>query len=117
LDDIHPKSKEYNSFCNEYLINNSLPADINQLFIIENILQPSLRVKKILTKDFEEYLRSNNVMLSLSGCLFVKHEVKKGLFIEFLKNLKELRNSYEAEMKNIQKILLNIHFITCDKKL
>jgi len=56
-------------------------------------------------------------MLSLSGCLFVKHEVKKGLFIEFLKNLKELRNSYEAEMKNIQKILLNIHFITCDKKL
>jgi len=116
FDDIHPKSKEYNSFCNEYLINNSLPVDVKQLFIIENILQPSLRVKKILTKDFEEYLRSNNVMLSLSGCLFVKHEVKKGLFIEFLKNLKELRNSYEAEMKKHSKDSVEYSFYNMRQK-
>jgi len=116
FDDIHPKSKEYNSFCNEYLINNSLPTDIKQLFIIENILQPSLRVKQILTKDFEEYLRSNNLMLSLSGCLFVKHEVKKGLFIEFLKNLKELRNSYEAEMKKHSKDSVEYSFYNMRQK-
>ncbi len=116
FDDIHPKSKEYNSFCNEYLINNSLPTDIKQLFIIENILQPSLRVKQILTKDFEEYLRSNNLMLSLSGCLFVKHEVKKGLFIEFLKNLKELRNSYEAEMKKYSKDSVEYSFYNMRQK-
>ncbi len=116
FDDIHPKSKEYNSFCNEYLINNSLPVDVKQLFIIENILQPSLRVKKILTKDFEEYLRSNNLMLSLSGCLFVKHEVKKGLFIEFLKNLKELRNSYEAEMKKYSKDSVEYSFYNMRQK-
>jgi DNA polymerase elongation subunit (family B) len=116
FDDIHPKSKEYNSFCNEYIINNSLPTDIKQLFIIENILQPSLRVKQILTKDFEEYLRSNNLMLSLSGCLFVKHEVKKGLFIEFLKNLKELRNSYEAEMKKHSKDSVEYSFYNMRQK-
>ncbi len=116
FDDIHPKSKEYNSFCNEYLINNSLPVDVKQLFIIENILQPSLRVRKILTKDFEEYLRSNHVMLSLSGCLFVKHEVKKGLFIEFLKNLKELRNSYEAEMKKYSKDSVEYSFYNMRQK-
>jgi len=116
FDDLHPKSKEYNSFCNEYLINNSLPTDIKQLFIIENILQPSLRVKQILTKDFEEYLRSNNLMLSLSGCLFVKHEVKKGLFIEFLKNLKELRNSYEAEMKKHSKDSVEYSFYNMRQK-
>jgi len=55
-------------------------------------------------------------MLSLSGCLFVKHEVKKGLFIEFLKNLKELRNSYEAEMKKYSKDSIEYSFYNMRQK-
>lgn len=97
FDDIHPESKEYNSFCNEYLINNSLPEKIKELYIIENILQPSLIVKKIPIETFQNYLKSKQIMLSLSGCLFVKHEIKEGLFIEFLKYLKNLRNTYEKQ--------------------
>mgnify|MGYP001161687325 CR=1 FL=1 len=103
FEDIHPNSKEYNSFCNEYLINNSLPDKLEYLYIIENILQPSICVKKILVKDFEKYLKENNLILSLSGCLFIKHEIKEGLFIEFLKNLKELRNTYEKERDKYKK--------------
>lgn len=97
FDDIHPNSKEYNSFCNEYLINNSFPEKLDYLYIVEDILKPSIRVKKINIKEFENYLKTNNLIVSLSGCLFIRHEQKEGLFIEFLKNLKELRNTYEKQ--------------------
>jgi len=80
-----------------------LPDKLEYLYIIENILQPSICVKKILVKDFEKYLKENNLILSLSGCLFIKHEIKEGLFIEFLKNLKELRNTYEKERDKYKK--------------
>lgn len=97
FDDIHPSSKEYNSFCHEYLINNSMPQGTEHLYIIEDILKPIIKVIKVPVKDFENYLKTNNLILSLSGCLFSKHEIKKGLFIDFLKNLKDLRNNYEKE--------------------
>ncbi len=103
FDDVHPNSKEYNSFCNEYLINDSLPTDPDFLYIIEDILKPTIKIIKIPVKSFENYLKTNNLILSLSGCLFVKHETKKGLFIDFLKNLKDLRNNYEKERDQFKK--------------
>jgi len=103
FDDIHPNSREYNSFCHEYLVNDSLPKDIEYLYIIENVLKPSVKIVKVPTKTFQNYLFSNNLILSLSGCLFTKHETKKGLFIEFLKNLKDMRNNYEKERDKFKK--------------
>lgn len=97
INDIHPESKEYNSFCNEYLLNNRIPESIKQLYIIENILQPTITVKIIDSNSIQEYLKKNNLILTLTGALFTKHEVKEGLFIEFLKNLKNLRNEYEKK--------------------
>ena len=97
FDDIHPESKEYNSFCNEYLVNDSLPTNTEFLYIIEDVLKPSIKIIKIPIKTFENYLKTNNLILSLSGCLFTKHEIKKGLFIDFLGNLKKLRADYEKE--------------------
>ncbi len=96
IEDSHPNSKEYNSFCNNYLLNGEISSS-EHIFIIENILQPTIRVNCIKATDIEQYLKQNNVSLTLSGCLFLKHEVKEGLFIEFLKNLKNLRNQYERE--------------------
>ena len=103
FDDIHPDSKEYNSFCNEYLVNDSLPAGVEFLYIIEDILKPTIKIIKISTKSFENYLKSNNLILSLSGCLFLKHETKKGLFIDFLKDLKNFRNDYERQRDQFKK--------------
>jgi len=97
FDEIHPSSKEFNSFCNSYLINNELPAETPNLYIIENISQPTLSIKIIETKNVENYLKQNQLGLTLSGSLFVKHEIREGLFIEFLKNLKNLRNNYEKK--------------------
>jgi hypothetical protein len=97
FDDIHENSKEYNSFCNNYLINDEIPADLQYLYVIEDVLQPSLKITKIDANKFQDYLKQNNLIVSLSGCLFVKHEVKEGLFIHFLKNLKSLRNEYEKK--------------------
>lgn len=97
FDDLHPESKEYNSFCNSYLLNNELPEDLQYLYIIENILQPTVQIKKIKSVDFADYIKEKNLILTLSGCLFYKHEIKEGLFIEFLKNLKNLRNYYEKK--------------------
>ena len=103
FDNIHPKTKEYNSFCHEYLINDSLPTEVQNILIIKNILQPSIEIISIKTKDFEEYVKTNNLIISLSGCLFTKHESKKGLFIDFLKNLKNMRNEYEKSRDQYSK--------------
>jgi len=103
FDDIHPNSKEYNSFAHEYLINDSLNQPLDYLYVIENILKPTIKIIKLPIKSFGEYLKSNNLILSLSGCLFTKHEVKQGLFIGFLKNLKEMRNQYEKQRDKFKK--------------
>ncbi len=115
FDDIHPRSKEYNSFCHDYLINNELPQ-IQHLYIIENILKPTIKIIKIPTKSFENYLKENNLIISLSGCLFVKHEIKKGLFTDFLKNLKEFRNNYEKERDKFQKGTYDYNFFEMRQK-
>jgi DNA polymerase elongation subunit (family B) len=103
FDDIHPNSKEYNSFCNEYLINDSLPPKLEQLYIIEDILKPTIRIIKIPIKTFGNYLKSNNLILSLSGCLFLKHEVKRGLFIDFLRDLTDMRGNYDKKKLEFEK--------------
>jgi DNA polymerase elongation subunit (family B) len=43
------------------------------------------------------------LILSLSGCLFLKHETKRGLFIDFLKDLKDMRNNYEKKKNEFEK--------------
>jgi len=97
FDDIHPSSKEYNSFCNEYLINDSLPPKLDDLYVIEDILKPTIKIVKVPVKNFTDYIKSKNLILSLSGCLFAKHKVKEGLFIGFLKYLADLRKDYEKK--------------------
>lgn len=97
FDDIHPSSKEYNSFCHEYLINNGFPNELDYLYVIEDILKPSIKITKIPIKTIDSYLKNNNLIMALSGCLFTKHESKRGLFIDFLKNLKDMRNQYEKQ--------------------
>jgi len=97
FDDIHPNSKEYNSFCNDYLLNGEISNQPPFLYVIEDILQPTIRIITIKSSEIENYLKTNQLSLTLSGCLFTKHENREGLFIEFLKNLKNLRNAYEKK--------------------
>ena len=97
FDDIHPNSKEYNSFCHDYLLNDEISKEFDYLYVIEDVLQPAINIKKIDIKSFADYLKEKNLMVTLSGCLFYRPEVKEGLFIEFLKNLKDLRNQYEKK--------------------
>jgi len=116
FDDIHPNSKEYNSFAHEYLVNDSFPQEVEFLYIIEDVLKPSIKIIKIPIKTFENYLKSNNLILSLSGCLFLKHEIKKGLFIDFLKDLKNFRNDYEKERDKFKKGTLEYNFFEMRQK-
>jgi DNA polymerase elongation subunit (family B) len=101
--DSHPNNKEYNSFCNEYLINDSTLTDTDYLYIVENVSLPTIKIIKLPINEFKNYLIKNNILVSLSGCLFMKHEMKKGLFIDFLKNLKSMRNEYEKERDKFKK--------------
>jgi DNA polymerase elongation subunit (family B) len=118
VDAIHTNSKDYNSFCGEYLINDTkfdseftqkygsylidptTGDTIPKIYIIEDILQPNLKINMVSIYDFEKYLKQKQLIISLSGCLFMKHEVQPGLFINFLKNLKQLRTSYEKQKNN-----------------
>ena len=95
ITDIVDKSKEYNTFAYNYLLNNEFNSDY--VYIIENINEPNICIKKILSENIDQYLKSNNVCLSLSGCLFYTHEKEIGLFSDFLKTMKSKRNEYKAK--------------------
>jgi len=87
--------KEYNSFTYNYLLNGEFNSDY--IYIIENINEPTIQVRKILSSDFEKYLKSNDLSVTLSGALFSKHEKEIGLFSEFLKNMKARRDNYKKK--------------------
>jgi DNA polymerase elongation subunit (family B) len=134
IDAMHTNSKDYNSFCGEYLINNTkfdsefiqkygpyiidpTTGDVTpKIYIIEDILQPNLKINMVSIHDFEKYLKEKQLILSLSGCLFKKHEVQPGLFIDFLKNLKQLRTNYEKQKNNFDENSLEFSFYDMRQK-
>lgn len=93
--EIHPKAKEYNTFIHDYLLNNEI--NIDNIYIIENVNEPTLKIIMIKAAEFEKYLKDNNLIISISGILTLKHDLKKGLFTKFLIEMKEMRNKYKKE--------------------
>ena len=93
IDEIHDGSAEYNNFCYDYLLN----AEINHksLYVIENINQSNIQINKVLSESLSEYLKKNNLILTLTGCLFYKQEYKLSLFSNWLKSMKDLRKEYK----------------------
>jgi hypothetical protein len=95
FEETHPKAEEFNTFAHNYLLDSKLDAKVQAISIIENITSPKMKIHKILVEDFENYLKENQLIFTLTGCLFYKHERKKSLFVEFLTRMKEMRNEYK----------------------
>lgn len=96
MERMHKNAEEYNSFCYEYLINNSKKLNPDDpLYIIENYNETSLKIKKIQIKDFYNYIIEKNLLVTLSGGLFYKHNNKIGLFSDWLKEMYILRKQYQ----------------------
>lgn len=97
IEEIHDEAREYNTFCYDYIINNDISNQPQGLYIIENIMEPTIRITRILTEDLEQYLKDNELIITLTGCLFDKHEKNPGLFIPFLNRMYQLRKEYKKK--------------------
>ena len=93
---INPFDKEYNDLAYKYIINQE---DLtNQIRIIENYSNPNYKIITIDGKDFPDYLKENNLGVTISGTLFKTHENELSIFYNFLNELYTLRNQYKKQM-------------------
>lgn len=92
----NPLDREYNLHAYNWIINHD---DFDcPLRIVENYNEPSYRIITIDGKNFQNYLKENNIGITISGTLFKTHETELSLFYNFLNELYTLRNQYKDEM-------------------
>jgi len=93
IDEIHEQNNEYNNFCYDYLLNNKINS--KSIYVIEDINQSSIKVNQVISDRIDSYLKDNNLILTLTGCLFYKHEHKNSLFSIWLKTMLKIRKEYK----------------------
>ena len=97
IDEIntHNVNPEFNSFCYDYLLSGEIQH--KSIYVIENINQPNIRIIQVLAETIDEYLKKNQLILTLTGCLFFKHEKKLSLFYSWLESMGKMRKEYIKE--------------------
>jgi len=97
IDEINPLNThvEFNTFCYDYLLNGEIQH--KSIYMIENINQPNIRIIQLLSETLDEYLKKNDLILTLTGCLFYKHEKKISLFASWLEQMGKMRKQYIAK--------------------
>ncbi|MFW6219347.1 MAG: DNA polymerase domain-containing protein [bacterium] len=97
MERIHKEAQEYNSFCYDMFINGGERFTSGELYILENFNEPTLRINKVNVNNFHDYLKQNNLIVTLSGALFKKHDTKLGLFSDWLELMANRRNQYKKD--------------------
>lgn len=97
VDELSPHNTyiELNQFCYDYLLNNEFKH--KTINIIENINSPSIRIVQVLAETLESYLKKNDLILTLTGCMFNTHQKKLSLFTDWLSKMTDLRKQYKNE--------------------
>lgn len=93
ITDINPKSFDVNSFSYEYIINNEFNSDY--IYVLENEYSPNIKITKIDSSDFINYMNRNNIGMTISGCFFYQHEYYEGILNKFLRNRLSMRKKYK----------------------
>lgn len=97
IDEIHPESEEYNTLVYDYCFNPEFKNHIRPMYIVEDISSPDIKVKKYTSEQLYDYIKEKELIVTLSGCLFYKHEKKLGLFYNFLNDMYKMRKQYQKE--------------------
>jgi DNA polymerase elongation subunit (family B) len=97
---IHPNYREYNSFVYDWLINREVRTDY--IYIVQNYNNPNLTILKLDAKEFDNFLKNNQLIITLSGAIFYRHDRLQSLFYNFLSESKRLRDQYKAARKKAE---------------
>lgn len=103
---IHHEYREYNMWVYDYLNyvdpNSKNPTDNKELmkqrypdgvWVIFNPNNSNTYMKQLSIDEIYEFI--NQEIISLSGCMFVKHRKKMGLFVDMLNDFKQLRSHHK----------------------
>jgi len=96
---------EYNTFAYDYVFDE---PKVNSVYVLINCDSKPLKIDKWSVEYLKKRL-DEDLVLTCTGCLFYKHDVKRGLFFEFLQELGKMRKDFERkalqvddeELKNI----------------
>jgi DNA polymerase elongation subunit (family B) len=101
IDEIHENNNEYNTFSYDYLLNNEM--NYKSIYIIEDINKSSIQINQVLSETLKEYLKKNQLILTLTGCLFYKHEKLMSIFSSWLESMAQLRKQYKKKRNEFDK--------------
>lgn len=91
---IHKNSEDYNIYMYDYLINNDINK-YNEILVLENYNEPNIKVNKIKSSNFQEYIIKNNLIPTITGALFYTHEFKKSIIYDFINDRLRMRKEYK----------------------
>lgn len=99
LNIIHTNYQNYNAAIYSYLLDdkNTFESKYPELYIIQDVNTPYEHVIKLSNKQAMEYL--NKYIITISGCCFLKHEEKLGIFTNMLESFSKERKQYQTDMK------------------
>jgi len=97
---IHPENPGFNMFGYDYLFmkEEELEKKYNKIYIIENPNETDISLQSYNLLNAKSIIQK--FIITLSGCLFFKHEYKTGMFINFLTNMGIMRKNYKKERDN-----------------
>ena len=111
LNNIHSKRKEYNYFVYDYIFDDNEESTRKKypfVYVIKDINSPGMYIEKLSFDDTLKFI--NQYSLTITGCMFTKHEDYLGLFTETLINLKAMRKKYKNKMFEFEKGSDNFNF-------
>lgn len=108
FDDIHPEGLEVNTFSYEYIINDNFNSDF--IYILENDYSPKMKITKIDSSKFIDYIKDNGLCLNISGSLFYNHETKDGIMNKFITERMSLRKTYKNKRDQFEEESLQYEF-------
>jgi DNA polymerase elongation subunit (family B) len=93
---IHPENPTYNQFAYDFMFTEKeedLEEKYSKIYIIENPGDSNTSMRTYGLQDTRNIIQK--FIITLSGCLFFKHETKTGMFIDFLNNTGNMRKEYK----------------------
>jgi DNA polymerase elongation subunit (family B) len=94
IDMIHTKHESYNEFVYDYIFDpfSNIKEKYKLLYLINNAGNSNLYIEKLNVDDLLDKLK--NLVIAINGACYLKHEIKTGIFVNFLNEMSQLRKSY-----------------------
>jgi DNA polymerase elongation subunit (family B) len=100
IDMIHIQHESYNEFVYDYIFDpfSNIKEKYKTLYLINNAGSSDLYIEKLNVENLLDKLK--DLIITINGACYLKHESKMGIFVNFLNEMSQLRKSYRSLASN-----------------